>query len=60
VWRIAWTVRGQDHWEWDKTEAETFRVMAAALREAGFVVTDENLVPSVATWVYRYEGLVLG
>ena len=50
-----------DRWEWDhKTGDETFRAMAAALHEAGFVVTDENLVPSVATWVYRYEGLGLG
>ena len=26
-----------------------------ALREAGFVVTDEDLVPSVGSWVYAYE-----
>ena len=29
--------------------------MAVALREVGFVVTDEDLVPSVAGWVYDYE-----
>lgn len=50
-----------ERWEWDhKTEEETVRAMATALRDAGFVVTDENLVPSVAGWVYSYEGLGLG
>ena len=50
-----------ERWERDwRTEEATVRAMAAALREAGFVVIDENLVPSVAGWVYQYEELGLG
>lgn len=49
-----------EHWWWDgETEDETIRAIATALRDAGFVVTDESLVPSVAAWVYEYEGLGL-
>jgi hypothetical protein len=39
----------------DETEDDTFAAMAAVLREAGYVVTDENLVPSVAAWVNADE-----
>jgi hypothetical protein len=43
-------------WSYDYgTEDDTFAAMAAVLREAGYVVTDEDLVPSVAGWVNDYE-----
>jgi hypothetical protein len=37
------------------TEHDTFAAIAAVLLEAGYVVTDENLVPSVAGWVNDHE-----
>jgi hypothetical protein len=43
-------------WTYDhETEDVTFAAMAEVLREAGYVVTDEDLVPSVAGWVYDYD-----
>jgi hypothetical protein len=42
-------------WSWEyETEDEVFAAMAAVLREAGYVVTDEDLVPSPQGWVYDF------